>query len=78
MEVRHGARELGWFGSYRYPRYGGAGGLPLNLELLLRDLEHRYGAGISPWEMPLALFRARGSWTRSRTTGSAAPARRPR
>ena len=53
------ARELGWFDSYRYPRYGGAGGLPLNLEYILRDLEHRYGAHISPWELPLALFRAR-------------------
>ena len=53
------ARELGWFDSYRYPRYGGAGGLPLNLEYILRDLEHRYGADISPWELPLALFRAR-------------------
>jgi len=53
------ARELGWFDSYRYPRYGGAGGLPLNLEYILRDLEHRYGFHISPWELPLALFRAR-------------------
>ena len=33
--------------------------MPLNLEYILRDLEHRYGADISPWELPLALFRAR-------------------
>jgi hypothetical protein len=53
------ARELGWFDHYRYPRYGGPGGLPLNVEYLLRDLEHRYGASIDPWELPLALFRVR-------------------
>ena len=56
------AHELGWSDSYRYPRYGGpGGGLPLNLEFLLRELEKRYGRDLSPWELPLALFRAR-SW----------------
>lgn len=53
------AKELGWFDDYRYPRYAGHGGLPLNLELLLRDLEERFGSKVSPWELPLALFRAR-------------------
>lgn len=53
------AHELGWSG-LRVPRYEGMGGLPLNMELLLRDLEHRYGSQLSPWELPLALFRARG------------------
>ena len=53
------AYELGWLDSYRYPRYPGYGGLPLNLELLLRELEERYGRSLSPWELPLALFRAR-------------------
>src|SRR4051794_19515976 len=53
------ASELGWFDHYRFPRYGGPGGLPINLELLLRDLEHRFGARLEPWELPLALFRAR-------------------
>jgi hypothetical protein len=52
--------ELGWLDAYRYPRYPGHGGLPLNLELLLRDLEERFGSTVSAWEVPLALFRARG------------------
>lgn len=26
------ARELGWFGAFRYPTYFGFGGLPLNIE----------------------------------------------
>src|ERR1700754_2718683 len=52
------ARELGWSG-YRFPRYGGPGGLPLNIEYILRDLEQRYGTKLSPWELPAALFRAR-------------------
>ncbi len=52
------ARELGWAG-YRYPDYGGPGGLPLNLELLLRRLEERFGSQPSIWETPLAGFAAR-------------------
>jgi hypothetical protein len=53
------AYELGWLDAFRYPRYPGLGGLPINLELLMRDLESRVGADISLWELPLALFRAR-------------------
>jgi len=53
------AAELGWGDSFRYPRYPGHGGLPFNIELLARDLEQHYGATLSPWEVPLALFRAR-------------------
>ncbi len=53
------ARELGWFEEYRYPRYPGHGGLPLNIELLLRDLEERFGPRVSAWEVPMALFKAR-------------------
>lgn len=53
------AHELGWFEHFRYPRYGGPGGLPLNVELLLRELEARFGTRLSPWELPLALFRGR-------------------
>lgn len=53
------AHELGWTDGFRFPRYPGHGGLPLNIELLLRDLETRFGAAIDPWEAPLALFRAR-------------------
>ena len=53
------AHELGWSDSFRHPAYDGFGGLPLNLELLLRDLEERYGSQIDWWETPPALFRAR-------------------
>ena len=53
------ADELGWGSKFRYPRYGGLGGLPLNIEYLCRDLEQRVGPTVSPWEVPLALFRAR-------------------
>jgi len=53
------AYELGWLDRFRYPRYSGQGGLPLNIELLLRDLEGRLGSTISAWELPMALFRAR-------------------
>lgn len=52
------AHELGWSG-FRRPEYPGRGGLPLNLELILRDLEHRYGPDLNAWETPLALFRVR-------------------
>ncbi|WP_369138158.1 hypothetical protein [Modestobacter versicolor] len=54
------AHELGWLDRFRYPVYGGPGGLPLNLELLLRRLEERFGRRLSLWETPLALFEARG------------------
>ncbi|GAB7189448.1 hypothetical protein NUM3379_01540 [Kineococcus sp. NUM-3379] len=53
------AHELGWEG-FRRPQYRGPGGLPLNLELLLRDLEDHFGPRIDFWETPLALFRVRG------------------
>ena len=52
------AHELGWDG-LRYPVYPGVGGLPFNIELLLRDLEQRFGARLDWWELPLALFVAR-------------------
>jgi hypothetical protein len=53
------AYELGWFEGYRFPRYMGRGGLPLNIEFVLRDLESRFGSEVSAWELPFALFRAR-------------------
>lgn len=52
------ARELGWSG-LRYPTYPGMGGLPLNIEFLLRDLVQGFGEQVDWWEVPLALFRAR-------------------
>ncbi|MGH3787506.1 MAG: hypothetical protein ACRDRG_13365 [Pseudonocardiaceae bacterium] len=52
------AQELGWHG-LRFPRYGGPGGLPLNIELLMRELEQRCGAELSLLEVPMAAFRGR-------------------
>jgi hypothetical protein len=53
------AYELGWLKEFRRPHYWGYGGLPLNLEYLVRDLEERFGDKVSWYEAPLALFRAR-------------------
>ena len=53
------AREMGWQKFFRYPNYYGHGGLPLNLEFLIRELEEQLGDTTSWWETPLALFRAR-------------------
>lgn len=53
------AYELGWFDQFRYPIYGGPGGLPLNIELLIRHLEQQFGKRLDWWEVPLALFSAR-------------------
>ncbi|MFH8487506.1 hypothetical protein [Streptomyces longisporoflavus] len=53
------AHELGCLPGFRYPLYGGFGGMPFNLEFFLRDLEDRYGRTVDWWEVPLALFRAR-------------------
>jgi hypothetical protein len=50
------ARELAWFDSFRYPQYRAFGGLPLNLEYLARELELKYGAEISWWELASAVF----------------------
>jgi hypothetical protein len=52
------AHELGW-AEFRYPRYPGYGGIPLNLELLMRDIAERFGSEVSPWELPAALFHLR-------------------
>lgn len=53
------AHELGCGDSFRHPTYDGHGGMPLNLELLLRDLERHYGKDLDWWETAPALFRAR-------------------
>ena len=53
------AHELGWADHFRFPRYPGLGGLPLNIEFLLRELELRFGPSFSPLEVPLAALRAR-------------------
>jgi len=53
------AHELGWSENFRHPSYRGLGGLPLNIELLLRNLETKYGSRIDWWETALALFSVR-------------------
>ena len=53
------AHEMGWARHFRHPTYFGFGGLPLNLEFLIRTLEDGFGDRLSFWELPLALFRAR-------------------
>jgi hypothetical protein len=50
------ARELGWYDSFRHPEYLGYGGLPLNLEYLIRDLEQRFGPTLNWWELAAAAF----------------------
>ncbi len=71
------AHELGWQQSFRYPRYPGYGGLPFNLELLLRELEERYGSSLSLWELPGALFRAREWLDRAEDYWERGPGRTP-
>ncbi len=53
------AKALGWESQFRRPQYPGYGGLPLNLELLVRRLEKTVGADLSAWEVPLAAFELR-------------------
>ncbi|HEY0547586.1 MAG TPA: hypothetical protein VGC91_19555 [Pyrinomonadaceae bacterium] len=53
------AYEMGWLDQFRRPSYRGFGGLPLNIEFLLRDLEDRYGSRVDWWEAALAAFRVR-------------------
>jgi len=53
------AHELGWLDEFRYPRYPGFGGLPFNIEYVLRELEDRFGATTNPFELPFAIFKVR-------------------
>ena len=53
------AWEMGWFDSFRFPTYYGFGGLPLNLEFLIRGLEQELGGPIKTRELILAYFDAR-------------------
>lgn len=53
------ARELGTFDRFRYPTYPGYGGLPLNIEFVLRELELEFGSKLSWWELGPAVFRLR-------------------
>ena len=72
------AHELGGLDEFRFPRYGGFGGLPLNIEFLIRELEEHYGSKLSWWELGSALFRIRAVTDRvedwwERGPGSVAP-----
>lgn len=53
------AYELGCLDRFRFPRYGGPGGLPLNIELMLREVEAEFGSQLRIWKVPLALYRVR-------------------
>jgi hypothetical protein len=53
------AWEMGWDDHFRFPKYQGFGGLPLNIEYLIRILESEYGRRLSAGEFVQALFRLR-------------------
>ncbi|MDR0212056.1 MAG: hypothetical protein LBJ33_23225 [Pseudomonas putida] len=53
------AYEAGCDASFRFPLYDGFGGLPLNIEYLLRSLELKFGKEIDLLEMPHAAFELR-------------------
>jgi lysophospholipase L1-like esterase len=53
------ARKLGWYSQFRRPHYPGFGGVPINIEFLIRDLESEFGDKLEGFDLPLALFRAR-------------------
>lgn len=53
------AKELGWGEQFRFPRYPGAGGLPLNIEFVVRRLEQSFGSRIDWWQAPAAALKLR-------------------
>ena len=53
------ARALGWQAGFRVPAYEGFGGVPLNLEWLLRELERRFGDAVDVFESVGAFLTAR-------------------
>lgn len=53
------AWEMGWDDHLRHPTYNGFGGLPINIEYVLRHLEERFGDTINWWELGLAAFALR-------------------
>jgi hypothetical protein len=52
------AKELGW-DAFRFPRFPGAGGLPLNIEYIVRRLEEAVGNKIDWWKAPVAALKLR-------------------
>jgi len=53
------ARKLGWYPQFRHPHYPGFGGVPFNIEFLVRDLEGAYGDSPHGIDLMLGLLRAR-------------------
>ncbi len=53
------AWEMGWDAQLRVPSYAGFGGLPFNIEYIVRHLEQRLGPETKWWEVPLAYFELR-------------------
>lgn len=53
------AWEMGWYEQFRYPRYGGPGGLPINIELIVRRLEREFGDRLDWYELAAATFSLR-------------------
>jgi hypothetical protein len=45
--------------SFSYPSYNGYGGLPFNIEFVIRDLEDNFGNKLDWYELAAALFRLR-------------------
>src|SRR5215475_8122896 len=50
------AWEMGWSDEFSRPEFAGAGGLPVNIELLIHQLERHFGQNLDWFELPLALF----------------------
>lgn len=76
------AHELGWARHFRRASFEGFGGLPLNIEFVLRHLEARFGERTAAHELPAALLRARRLMDRiedfwERGPGSRSPERGP-
>jgi hypothetical protein len=53
------AWEMGWDSQLRYPTYDGFGGLPFNIEYIVRRLEERIGSETRWWEVPLSYYELR-------------------
>jgi hypothetical protein len=61
------ADRLDMLPELRFPRYDGYGGLGINIEMLIRELETRCGVRVSWYELPEALEHAR-RWLREAET----------
>ena len=54
------AREMGLAeAEFRHPSFSGEGGLPVNIEHLLRRLDREFVRGVRRWEIPLAAIQLR-------------------